>query len=98
MNYKLLSSGTIVRMKRAPILLGSQRKTSGEELDDEEEWDLQYDLRLPEDIVIADDTVALQFFGHALFTAPQEDQLEGVFNVYTEPCNSNILYQRFTCS
>ena len=70
------------RMKRSPVLLGSQRvnRHSGEKnLDDldDEQWDLIYDLKKPEQITIADDTHAYQAFGTSLFTAPQEDILEG---------------------
>jgi hypothetical protein len=57
-------------MKKAPILLGSLRRGAGD-LDDEEK-DLQYDLKRPDQIVIADDNNALQNFGDSLFTAPQE--------------------------
>lgn len=88
-NRRLLSSGIFARMKRAPILLGSRRvkksKESGDKkpsgnitLDlDEDEWDAQYDLLRPDGVVIADDTNAYQFFGDAVFSAPQEDILEG---------------------
>lgn len=69
-------------MRKAPILLGSQRKglsneksSKNGELD--EEWDLQYDLKKPDEIIVADDTIAHQFFGDSLFSAPQEDILEG---------------------
>jgi hypothetical protein len=70
-------------MKKAAILLGSRRqlpKAEGkgkiQEIDDDE-YDLQYDLRKPDEIVIADDTYAHQAFGESLFAAPQEDILEG---------------------
>lgn len=46
---------------------------------DEDEWDLQYDLLRADQIVVADDTNAYQIFGDALFTAPQEDLLEGIW-------------------
>lgn len=91
-NKRLLSSGTIMRMKRSPFLLGSRRtkKTneksekpdvSGTQVDlDEEEWELQYDLLKAEQVVIADDTNAYQYFGDSVFCAPQEDLLEGIFS------------------
>ena len=44
---------------------------------DEEEWDLEYDLLAPNQVAIADDTIALQQFGEVIFCAPQEDILEG---------------------
>lgn len=73
-------------MKKAAILLGSRRKprkaVEKQETDDydEEDWDLQYDLLKPEQIIIADDTHAHQAFGDSFFTAPQEDILEGLFS------------------
>ena len=82
-NSKQISSATLARMKKTPILLGTQRKLTKNEKApvsrdlDEEEWDLQYDLKRPDQIVIADDTNAHQLFGDSLFTAPQEDILEG---------------------
>lgn len=91
-NKRLLSAGIITRMKRTPFLLGSRRmKRSTEkaksektvptgdllDLDDEEEWELQYDLMKAEQIVIADDPNVYQYFGDAVFCAPQEDLLEG---------------------
>ncbi|KAG6857275.1 hypothetical protein H0H87_007108 [Tephrocybe sp. NHM501043] len=85
-NYKLIKSGTIARMKRAAILLGSKRqpRKGGEKQDsddvDEEDWEVQYDLRKAEEIIIADDTHALQAFGDSFFTAPQEDILEAFYS------------------
>jgi len=70
-----------MRMKKTPILLAMQRKPRNQSKPsdewDEEEWDIVYDLKRPYDIVIADDTNAYLTFGDALFTAPQEDILEG---------------------
>ena len=76
-----LSSGTILRLKRSPVLLGMQRKPkkqskAGDDWD-EDEWDVIYELKQPKDIIIADDTHAYQAFGESLFTAPQEDIIEG---------------------
>jgi len=76
-------------MKVSPVLLGMQRKvrtlpSGGRQrsnsigIDDEEEdWDMQYDLKKPAQIVVADDIHAYQVFGDSVFTAPQEDILEG---------------------
>lgn len=88
-NRRLILPSTLSRMKKAPILLCSQRKlqdssakghkrSNSVELD-EEDWVLQYDLRKPDQVVIADDTHAYQFFGDSIFCAPQEDLLEGRF-------------------
>ncbi|KAL5514880.1 hypothetical protein ACEPAG_2196 [Sanghuangporus baumii] len=86
-NRRLISSGTIQRMKRSPILLGTRRvrrerpnaKKEVDEALDEEEWDFQYDLLRPDQIVIADDTNAYQSFGDSVFSAPQEDILESFY-------------------
>ncbi|KAG6891738.1 hypothetical protein C0992_006158 [Termitomyces sp. T32_za158] len=84
-NHKLIKPGTIGRMKKAAILLGLKRKPrkGGEKVDlddfDEDEWEVQYDLRKAEEIIIADDTHALQAFGDSFFTAPQEDILEAFY-------------------
>lgn len=83
-NRQLLTSGTLNRMKKSAVLLGSRRKPrkvdENADLDDfdADDENLQYDLRKPEEIVIADDTHAHQAFGDSFFTAPQEDILEGL--------------------
>lgn len=84
-NRRLISSGAVARMKRSPILLGMRRarkeksspKRNLDETLDEEEWDFQYDLLRPDQIMVADDTNAYQSFGDSVFSAPQEDILEG---------------------
>ncbi|KAG6878540.1 hypothetical protein C0993_004438 [Termitomyces sp. T159_Od127] len=84
-NHKLIKPGTIARMKRAAILLGLKRRPrkGGDKVDfnefDEDDWEVQYDLRKAEEIIIADDTHALQAFGDSFFTAPQEDILEAFY-------------------
>ena len=81
MNKRLLTTGTIIRMKRSNILLGSRRlkktgdKPSGD--GDEDDWDFQDELLPPNKVAIADDTNAYQLFGDRVFCAPQEDILEG---------------------
>ena len=82
---------TLARMKKAPILLGSRRKrhqTTGSADLDEDDWDLQYDLRRADQIVIADDTNGYQLFGDQIFTAPQEDILESELLIQTAEMNS----------
>ena len=88
-NRRLISSGTMLRMKRTAILLGSRRvrkeKVAGtkKQQDDhsgeleEEDWEYQHDLLPAEKVVLADETHAYQLFGDVIFTAPQEDLLEG---------------------
>jgi hypothetical protein len=82
----MISFPTFQKMRKAPILLGSQRvshsggKDSPQRLAsmdfDEEDWELQYDLRKPDEIVIADDSIGYQLFGDSVLSAPQEDLLE----------------------
>ena len=80
-NRRLLAKGTIIRMKRSNVLLGSRRvKRSGTKSSnegDEDDWDLQDDLLQPNKVAIADDTNIYQLFGDRVFCAPQEDILEG---------------------
>jgi Protein of unknown function (DUF3684) len=57
---------------------GDEEKQISSPLDlDEDDWDMLYDLKKAEEIIIADDTNAYQVFGDSIFTAPQEDILEG---------------------
>lgn len=73
-------------MKKAPVLLCSQRKhseqvqstSSGGGEPDDDEWELCYDLTTADHIIIADDTNAHRVFGADLLTAPQEDIIEGI--------------------
>jgi len=78
-NMKGISSGTVTRMRRAPILLAMQFKprgtAKGDDMDDEE-WDPTYGLKKAESIVIVDDTNTYQAFKDVLWTAPQEDLME----------------------
>lgn len=79
-NMKLIPSFTLMRMKRSPMLLATQYKpkvdTKGDDLDDEE-WDPTYGLKRADEIVLVDDTSAYQAFRGVLWTAPQEDLIEG---------------------
>lgn len=91
-NRGKISSNTLNRMKKAPVLLASQRKrhpaTEKGQLKlnsadpDEDDWDYQYDLRRADQIVIADDTNGYQLFGDQIFTAPQEDLLESMLGIW----------------
>lgn len=84
-NWKNLSTTTMARMRKAPALLCYQRqaiektrdKSSGADDLEDEEWEIGYDLKVAEQIVIADDTNAHQAFSSEVFTAPQEDIIEG---------------------
>lgn len=110
-NFRQISPSTLNRMKKAPILLASQRTRrqvteKGHALSadlDEDDWDLQYDLRRADQIVIADDTNGYQLFGDRIFTAPQEDLLESeLSNRKLHPPNlysRRLLYRaRFSAS
>jgi len=87
-NARSISSATMMKLRKAPVLLGAQRilhsrasSNSHEkhhpEDDDDDAWEIQYDLKRPDQIVIADDNNMYQVFGDSIFTAPQEDILEG---------------------
>ena len=81
-NRRLLPQHLVMFMKRKPILLASRRtkkdsKKGSTELDEEDDWDLEYDLLKPDSIVVADETNAYQLFGDVVFAAPQDDLLEG---------------------
>ena len=85
-NFRLLGFATLAKLKKAVVLVGSRRvrrHKSGKATDlidgDEEDWDLEYDLLAPNQVAIADDTIALQQFGEVIFCAPQEDILEGEY-------------------
>jgi hypothetical protein len=72
-------------MKGSNVLLGSRRvkKDGGKALGEgiqgnQEDWDFQDDLLLPNEVAVVDDTNAYRLFGHRIFCAPQEDVLEGV--------------------
>ncbi|KAI0637255.1 hypothetical protein C8Q77DRAFT_1216014 [Trametes polyzona] len=90
-NVRLVSSGTMARLKRAAVLLGSRRVRKGKPASDkktgadapveleEEDWEYQWDLLTPDKVVIADDTNAYQLFGDVVFSAPQEDLLEAFY-------------------
>ncbi|KAI0822620.1 hypothetical protein BC628DRAFT_1388241 [Trametes gibbosa] len=92
-NVRLISAGSLARMKRGAVLLGSRRvrkekgssgKRTSVEMSaemEEEDWEYQYDLLTPDKVVIADDTNAYQLFGDAVFSAPQEDLLEAFYMV-----------------
>ena len=79
----------MTRLKRSAVLFGSRRvrkskpASSKKQADDltgdleDEDWEYQNDLLTPDKVVIADETNAYQLFGDVIFTAPQEDLLEG---------------------
>ncbi|CAL1709408.1 unnamed protein product [Somion occarium] len=102
-NRRLISTGILTRMKRNPILLGSRRvkkikkdsKDTFVDLDDEDNWDFEYDLMRPNQIVIADDTNAYQHFGDVLFAAPQEDFLEDFYIELGSPRLSSLVREKF---
>ena len=86
-NLQSLSSSTLAKLKKAAILVGSQRaqrQRSDRATDpadgDEDNWDLVYNLLPPSQVAIADNMIALQQFGREVFCAPQEEILEGEHN------------------
>ncbi|KAJ6558581.1 hypothetical protein DFH09DRAFT_1037162 [Mycena vulgaris] len=94
-NNRQISSATLNKMKKAPILLGTLRR--GGDPDDDER-DLQYDLKRPDQIVIADDNNALQNFGDSLFTAPQEDILEEFYALLGSRRLSSLVKEEYKTS
>ncbi|KAJ7497138.1 hypothetical protein FB451DRAFT_1210268 [Mycena latifolia] len=95
-NSRQIASGTLNKMKKAPILLGTLRR-GAVDLDDDER-DLQYDLKRPDQIVIADDNNALQNFGDSLFTAPQEDILEEFYALLGSRRLSSLVKEEYKTS
>ena len=82
LNRRQLSKATATRLSRSAVLLASRRVRKGDKEKtgsdgDDDDWDLQYDLLRPSEIVIADDPNAYQLFGDTVFSAPQDDLLEG---------------------
>jgi hypothetical protein len=72
---------------RASLDLHEKRSLTDsiEEVDDDDDaWEIQYDLKRPDQIVIADDNNMYQVFGDSIFTAPQEDILEGASHRLSE--------------
>ncbi|KAK7035286.1 hypothetical protein VNI00_012053 [Paramarasmius palmivorus] len=80
-NNRLLSSGTIMRMKRAPVLLAYQRKQLAGKgaLEDEERELHPVGLKRADQVIVADDTNSFQLFGDALCIAPQDTLLEDFY-------------------
>ncbi|EJD01998.1 uncharacterized protein FOMMEDRAFT_109078 [Fomitiporia mediterranea MF3/22] len=106
-NRRLISPGIVSRMKKSAILLGIRRvkkEKSGskkEAIDDaldEEEWDSQYDLLKPDQVVVADDTNAFQFFGDSVFSAPQEDILENFYSELGSPRLTTLVREDYKTS
>ncbi|KAJ2913257.1 hypothetical protein MD484_g7175, partial [Candolleomyces efflorescens] len=94
-NMKLIPSFTLMRMKRSPMLLATQYKpkvdTKGDDLDDEE-WDPTYGLKRADEIVLVDDTSAYQAFRGVLWTAPQEDLIEVLYqNLGSRKLSSHVV-------
>lgn len=83
-NAQALSSSTIVKLKRAPILIGFRRVQKQEPeapaTGSEEDWNLEHNLLASSGVAIVDDTIILQHFGEAIFCAPQEDTLESKYS------------------
>ena len=68
-----LEKGTILRMTRSKILLGSRRMKSDNASigGDKDDWYLHDELLRPGEVVIVDDTNAYQLFGDRIFSTPQ---------------------------
>ncbi|KAK1226720.1 hypothetical protein PQX77_010295 [Marasmius sp. AFHP31] len=89
-----LTSHTVARMQKTPVLLAFQRKqASGKAalLDDEEREMIPVGLKTADQIIIADDTNAMQLFGDSLFTAPQDNTLEDFYFSLGSPRLSSLV-------
>ena len=62
-------------MMSKPILLGTRRKKTA----DGGGWEYERALRVPGEIIIADDTSSYQLFEDAIFVAPRDSGLEGTY-------------------
>lgn len=69
----------LVGLKRVKVPNKSEKKGVDGEDDD---WDTLDRLLRPDQVIVADDTNAYQLFGDSVFSAPQEDLLEGVSFVF----------------
>jgi hypothetical protein len=80
-NRRAVSAPVYNQLKRAPVLLGMRRKPRTNEKappgEEDEDFEFDYDLMRPDQLVIADDTNEWQLFGDEVFCCPQEDLLEG---------------------
>jgi hypothetical protein len=99
-NNSSLSQGTLLRLKKGPVLLGIRRKPSGGEKTELEEdtWDLQYDLKRADQIIVADDTSSYQLFGDKFFAAPQEDLLENFYVQLGSKRLSSLVKEKYLTS
>ncbi|KAF8497460.1 hypothetical protein F5888DRAFT_1613660, partial [Russula emetica] len=97
-----LEKGTILRMTRSKILLGSRRvnRGGGNALigADEDGWFLQDELLQPSEVVIVDDPNAYQLFGDRIFCAPQEDIIEKLYSLLGSPNLSSLVKEDYRTS
>lgn len=83
-NFQSLSHTTSAKLKKARILISSQR-VQRQDPDgstdhvggNEKDQDMEYDLLDPSQVAIADDVIAYRQFCRDVFCAPQESILEG---------------------
>ncbi|KAL4253718.1 hypothetical protein ABKN59_003690 [Abortiporus biennis] len=103
-NRHMLPVQVLNKMKLTPMLLGSRRtkrnnKTTASkpgDLDEDEDWDVEYELLKADSIVIADDTNAYQQFGDSVFSAPQEDLLEEFYSTLGSRRLSTLVQEQYT--
>ncbi|KAJ7072465.1 hypothetical protein C8F01DRAFT_1104075 [Mycena amicta] len=95
---KSISSSTLTKMKKAPVLLGSLRKGAVADVEYDDNPIEQYDLKRADQIVVADDNNALQSFGELLFTAPQEDILEAFYLLLGSRKLSSLVKEEYKTS
>ncbi|KAH9953159.1 hypothetical protein BC827DRAFT_1380025 [Russula dissimulans] len=97
-NRRLLTKGTITRMKQSNVLLGSRRVKNGSKSSDEgdeDDLEFEYDLLRPNKVAIADDNNVYQRFGDRIFCAPQEDVLEELYDFLGSPRLSSLVREDY---
>ncbi|KAF9219210.1 hypothetical protein BS17DRAFT_798263 [Gyrodon lividus] len=97
---KWVSHVRIVVYSCAILLSTKATKSSSDKLSerDEDGWEELHDLQKPGEIVIADDTNAYQLFGDSIFTAPQEDLLEGFYETLGSKRLSAVVREEYKAS
>lgn len=99
-NSRALSSSTLTRLKRGSVLLGMRRKPTGKPAADidEETWEMQYDLKRADQIIVADDTSSYHLFGENFFAAPQDDLLENFYLQLGSKRLSSLVKEKYNTS
>ena len=97
MNSQSLNPSTLDKLKKAEIFLASRwvkRKESDkvtDHVDGDEDWIVEYALRLPDQVAIMNDALVYQRFDKAIFCAPEDPILEGEYgSTYPQFCTLTL--------